>query len=539
MTPSPLARLRPRVALPLLAAAAPAPDPSGLGDVAGGPARDPGHPGSLPSNREWVADPVPVRVRMTYEGTKIHDRENLGLFGIHFDLLDIWDAVPGLYAHVGGYGAAAGGRGGLFTGGFGLGWRHPLGDGIEFDANAFFGAGGGGGAPQGSGLMLRESIGLEYAASDRLGLRVEAANIHFPDGDIDGQEVAVGLSWKGRPWIARNDIEAVRAYPATEAPDPNRLRVGLSGLSHQPFNQARRTDGSKITADIGLIGVRGDWFLDQNFFVTVSAHGALTGDVDGYAQLLGGVGYALPLGLGVDLEGAVRLGAGGGGGVDTGGGFLALPTLGLRANFNPTTSLAVHAGRLYSLNGTFDATSILAEIGFSTSTPSYSPGIPGLRVPDGTPLSLWQLEVKERIYFPTAGTELKNGGGMDTVHELGLGVAYPLAWDLDFTGEAFGAYSGDVGGYAEGWLGLRLRHGFERLPGTEGILGFSLGAGGGGGVAVGDGLLWNGRAGLGWVLSPSAALELTLGYTDAVAGEFNAYTAQLGVSWRFALPVSR
>jgi len=539
MTHFPLARLLSLTLLPLLAAPALAQDPGGLSDVAGGPARDPDRPEILPANRQWVADPVPVRVRMTYEGTKIHDTEDLGLFGIHFDLLDIWSGIPGLYAHVGGYGAAAGQRGGFFTGGFGFGWRHDLGEGLELDANAFFGAGGGGAAPQGSGLMLRESLGLEYAASDRLGIRAEVANIHFPDGDIDGQEVVIGLSWKGRPWIARNDIEAVRAYPATAAPDPSRLRVGLSGISHEPFSQARRTDGTKITEDIGLIGVRGDWFLDQNFFVTVSAHGALTGDVDGYAQLLGGVGYAQPLAGGIDLEGAVRLGAGGGGAVDTGGGFMALPTLGLRANFNPTTSLALHYGRLYSLNGSFDASSIMAELGFSTTTPSYSPGIAGLRIPDGTPLSLWQLEIKDRIYFPTSGMTLKNGTDMKTVHELGLGVAYPLAWDLDFTGEAFGAYSGDIGGYAEGWLGLRMRHGFQRLPGTEGILGFSMGAGGGGGVAVGDGLLWNGRAGLGWVLSPSAALELTLGYTDAVAGEFSAYTAQFGVSWRFALPVSR
>jgi hypothetical protein len=511
----------------------------GLGAVAGGPAYDAQDPARLPSNRDWVADPVPVRVRMTYEGTKVHDTENLGLFGVHFDLLDFWDRVPGLYASLGGYGAAAGTRGGFFTGGFGLGWRRDLGEGLELDANAFFGAGGGGSAPQGSGLMLRQSLGLEWAATPRLGLRVEAANIHFPDGDIDGQEVVVGLSWKGRPWIARNDIEAVRAYPATAAPDPNRLRVSLSAVSHEPFTQATDTNGTPLTEDVGLIGVRGDWFLDEKLFVTVAAHGALTGGVDGYAQLLGGLGYEQPLGLGLAVEGAVRLGAGGGGGVETGGGFIAQPTIGLRANFNPTTSMALHGGRLYSLNGNFDATTVMAEIGFSTSTPSYSPGIAGLRIPDGTPLSLWQIEVKDRIYFPTAGQTLKSGKGMKTVHLLGMGVAYPLAWDLDFTGEGFGAYGGDVGGYAEGWFGLRLRHGFERLPGTEGILGFSLGAAGGGGVEVGDGLMANGRAGLGWVLSPSAALELTLGYTDAVQGDFNAYMAQFGVSWRFGLPVSR
>ncbi|RMH04540.1 MAG: hypothetical protein D6702_02970 [Planctomycetota bacterium] len=536
----PLPRLRPSVLAFLVAAAAalPAQQGDGLQALAGGPAIDPQDPGAGPANRAWVADPVSVRVRMSYEGTKVNDRERLGLFGLHFDLLDIWSAIPGLYAHVGGYGAAGGGRGGLFTGGFGLGWRYDLGDDLELDANLFFGAGGGGNAPQGSGLMVREALGLEYAVNQRLGLRVEAANIEFPDGDIGGRQVVAGLSWKGRPWIARNDIDAVRAYPATPAPEPSRIRASLSGTSYQPFNQARRTNGRRLTDDIGLIGVRGDWFLDRRFFVTMSVHGALTGDVDGYAQLFGGLGYALPLGWGIDLEGALRLGAGGGGGVDTGGGFLAQPTLGLRANFNPTTSFAIQGGRLYSLNGTFDAEVITAELGFTTNTISYSPGIPGLRVPDGTPLSLWQVEVKNRTYFPAAGTTLKSGQGMKTVHALGLGLAYPLAWDLDFTGEGFGAWAGDIGGYAEGWFGLRLRHGFRRLPGTEGILGVAVGAGGGGGVDVGDGLLFNGRAGLGWLLSPSSALELTLGYTDAYNGGFGAYTVQLGMSYRFALPVA-
>lgn len=536
----PLARPLPLllVALALAAPAAPAQDPSGMPAIAGGPARDPSGQLVGPSNREWVADPMPVRLRFSYEGTQVDDHEQLGLFGLGFDLLDIWDAVPGLYAHVGGYGAAAGERGGLFVGGFGLGWRLDLGRDLELDANAFLGAGGGGSSPQGSGLMLRESLGLEYAASARLGLRIEASNIHFPDGDIGGQQVAAGLSWKGKPWIARSDIAAVRAYPATPSPSLSHIRVSLSGMSHQPFSQARFTNGTRLTEDIGLIGVRGDWFLDERMFVTMSAHGALTGDVDGYAQLMGGLGYEQPIAFGLSLEGAVRLGAGGGGAVDTGGGFIAMPTLGLRANFNPVTSLALHAGRLYSVNGTFDATTIMAEMGFNTRTQSYSPGIGGLRIPDGTPLSLWQLELKDRIYFPAAGTTLKSGAGMKTVHELGLGVAYPLAWDLDFTGDAFGAYNGGVGGYAEGWFGLRLRHGFERLPGTEGIVAFSLGAGGGGGVDVGDGLLWSGRAGLGWMLSPSSALELTLGYTDAVTGEFSAYTVQFGVSWRFALPVA-
>ncbi len=489
------------------------------------------------ADAEWVIEPKPMRLRTSYEGTKVGTSEHLGLYGLHLDFLDVWDKIPGAYLGMGGYGAAGGRRGGLFTGGITLGWQHDLPRNYRIDAGAYFGAGGGGSAPQGSGEMLRQFLALEYAYG-RLGIRVEASNIDFPSGDIGDTQVGLGLSWAMSPWVARTDHEPARDYSAAPTGSMQRLRVGLSTASHNPASDALQTNGSLLDSDIGMIGARLDAFFDDHWFLTFDAHGALNGQSDGYAELFGGLGYALRLMEGLDLETTLEVGSGGGGGVDTGGGFLVKPTVGLRAALNKTTSIGVGGGRIYSVNGDFNATTFQADLMFGAGLPDYVPAIADLKVPENTPLSVWYLEISDREYYADHKARLKSGAPMQDVSELGLTLAYPLNPHLDFTGSGFSAYNGGAGGYSEGWVGLRARYPVPTMPSLEGILSANIGAGGGGGIDVSNGFLWDVRAGISYALSPSTSLDLSYGRTEAGTGTFAANTLQFGLGWRFALPVA-
>ena len=81
------------------------------------------------------------------------------------------------------YGAATGRRGGFFTGGYTLGLEKKLIENWILDAGGYVGAGGGGSAAQGGGLMIRPHIGLKYNLNWSL-LGLNYTYVDFPNGDI-------------------------------------------------------------------------------------------------------------------------------------------------------------------------------------------------------------------------------------------------------------------------------------------------------------------------------------------------------------------
>ena len=98
-------------------------------------------------------------LRFSYEEIDMPDAgEYMGLYSIGaYDRLNPW-----LYGGINLYGAASGRRGGFFTGGYTLGVDRQLTDNWIFDSGVYVGAGGGGSAAQGGGLMIRPHVGLKY-----------------------------------------------------------------------------------------------------------------------------------------------------------------------------------------------------------------------------------------------------------------------------------------------------------------------------------------------------------------------------------------
>ncbi|MBC8328344.1 MAG: hypothetical protein ISR76_01685 [Planctomycetes bacterium] len=494
------------------------------------------------NTQDRVADPTPVRFRIGFEQTTIDPSEDLGLLGMHLDFLEPLEGWPGIFFGLGGFTAVDGYRGGFLAGGLEGGLNHHFSDSVSIDAGIFVGVGGGHSVPNGTGVMLREHLGGQYQVSKNLGLRLEFSNIDFPNGTMGDFQLGVGAAWTMAPWVARNEVRAGRVFPAAAQPEVTRLRFSAGGTFLLVDSSSKYTNGKSVDADISLVGGRADLFLDDNLFLALSAGGALVGDIQGYAQVLTGVGYSMPIDERFSIEGTFLVGGAGGGGADTGGGLVVQPGIGGRIHFHPQVSGGVTLSRLMAVDGDFDATGIGFDLAFSTGLPDYKPGVRGVLLPDQTSLSLWVVEVMHRSYFPREDVRLDTGRDMGTMHELGLGLAFPLTTEMELTAQFFGAYEGAEDAYAEGWLGGRYRHHFAGHPSQAQwhlILAGAMGMGGGGNVSNGDGAMWDMRGGVGFTLSPTVDLDLTLGRTAAVDGDFDAWSFQGGLSWRFGVPVTK
>ena len=90
-----------------------------------------------------------------------------------------------------GFGALTGRRSGYLEGGLVLGWYQELLPKVVLDACVLVGAGGGGSAPQGGGLIANPTIGLGYHLSDWMVAFLEFGYIRFLNGDIASPTVAI------------------------------------------------------------------------------------------------------------------------------------------------------------------------------------------------------------------------------------------------------------------------------------------------------------------------------------------------------------
>ena len=93
--------------------------------------------------------------------------------------------------------------------------------------------------------------------------------------------------------------------------------------AYYPSSESKTTSGGSFDDSFGLVGVDYSYFLDENWFATFETAGAASGGVGGYAELLAGIGYRLPLTEDdrLALLPALTIGGAGGGAVDTGGGL--------------------------------------------------------------------------------------------------------------------------------------------------------------------------------------------------------------------------
>ena len=118
-----------------------------------------------------------------------------------------------------------------------------------------------------------------------------------------------------------------------------------------------------------LLGGKIDWMVGDWWYLTGQGLSAYGGGAGGYSEGLWGIGILSPSWKNLRFYGEMLIGAGGGGGVDSGSALLFKPSVGFEYNLNKDLSLQTGIGKVISKEGNLDANMFDASLVWRFGTP--------------------------------------------------------------------------------------------------------------------------------------------------------------------------
>ena len=137
--------------------------------------------------------------------------------------------------------------------------------------------------------------------------------------------------------------------------------------AYQSYFGAQRKDGS--SRDMQLLGGKIDWMVGDWWYLTGQGLSAYEGGAGGYSEGHWGIGVIGPSWKNWQLYGEMLIGAGGGGGVDSGSALLYKPSIGVEFNLNDEFSLQTGIGKVISKEGNLDANTFDVSLVWRFGTP--------------------------------------------------------------------------------------------------------------------------------------------------------------------------
>jgi hypothetical protein len=461
------------------------------------------------------------RVEGGYERLYLPGNEAMGLLKVGA----LFDVGTHFYLGADLYSAVCGRRGGFFTVGVEGGSTIALGEHLHAKGGMFVGAGGGGSAPQGGGLMLRPYAGLAY---DMGSVEIEAgvSRVWFPNGMIDSAQLYAALSvpFGGRYWRGH---DAHHTQPLAPLQDALGITTNVLIEHYCPASSAHNAHSKLSTLPYSLAGVE---FVigSQEWYSYFQAAGAGAGNATGYMEVFAGRGYrhAVSDTLSLQLQGAI--GAAGGGRVDTGGGLMYRADGIVDATIFDRIHLGVRGGTIGSVDGSFKAMSCGATLGYEERF--YGLGDPNFLGKDAN-LTAWRFRLMNKSYLPTKG--MFNDNQVNRIDLIGIALNRFVTPNLYLIGESFWAWKGQAGGYAEGIFGLGYQtdpHYRFRLYGEA-----LAGVGGGGDVRMDGGMFGSLGGGVMYDLDSSVQLYVGAARIRSKTGGFSTTSIDMGVHYNFSL----
>jgi len=466
---------------------------------------------------------------MSYLSVKMpSDEQNLGLAGVNFNLfLNDW-----AYAGLGMYAAVHGERGGLFTFNVNAGIKKDLFSNIYLNTGLHFGGGGGANAPDGGGAYILACLNLGYQFSK---FSIEAGYSYinfFNNGNIEGHQLnlalQVPLSYNYASFKhAEKEVKMDESINDSEWYQQSNLN---SVQLH--FNNLYLLNSGEVLAGetIRTAGLELDSYFRKNTFLFIKADGAYHGIPAGYMDVMLGLGHQLAFNKGrTKALGKFGIGAAGGGGVDTQGGFVIYPDISLEQKLFGTYFLSFNTGLLMSPNAKFLAWSY--GIGFK-----HYINLNALIAPDENTFTSARFKgmeviVGQEIYFDAA----RIFDETQDLQQILLQLNFYLIKNIYVSGQTSFANFGNAGAYAEGLLGV----------GVTTFSGFSnriqlfaqtmIGAAGGGGVATGEGLIVKPSIGVSLLLNDKLGIRTSFGRVISINGELNSTLINLGLNYRISM----
>lgn len=475
--------------------------------------------------------PHKVKPKLSFEILQMKNEQDLGMLGIGTDFY-IFEKIPNLYVTLNSYSAVTGNRPGLISIGTGLGYTQQLfNSDFYLDGGVFVGGGGGANAPDGGGLITREHLNLTYRFS---GAEIFAgySRLDFPTGDMGSNNFNFGLALASvfdTAYDSESDLDSFHQNPVTSK---SKTRINFIGTAYVHFSDGPFETTGK-GKNIQLLGVEIDKFFNKKFYAALKLSGAVTGGVDGYMNLLVGLGFQQNLwSKNVSAEVKLLGGPSGGGGIASGGG----------ATFQGVGGLSVHVGNGYELNGSVGQV-YAPEGNFSGTFVEF-----GLAknfnfiYPVGHLKTLYKLELDEklegfgfrvvnRLYIPPNRLDKNNNYYDDYFNLIGFKISKDISPKFNALGSTYWAYQGSYGAYAEGWLGVQYH--FPVFKTWE--INFDLmgGAAGGGGIDLGSGLAFQFGGGISKSFGRNWNVLANAGTMQGFKGNFKPIYFDFGVGYNF------
>ncbi len=480
---------------------------------------------------------VPTTWRLTDETWKLPAGEAMGMVGGTL-LFDVSEQVK---LGVASYGAVRGQRGGFITLGLAAEVNQHLIDRWSAEAGLFVGGGGGRGGGggdtslAGGGLMLRSHAGLSYDTQGFGQFGLGLSHVAFPSGVIQSTQPYVKYDYAFSSLLTNGWRTAPSGVQAADAP---LLRKPQEfSLVYRHYNiptSVVQNGGAAQHRTMQLMGVEWLSYLDDRWFLKLEAEGAMGGKNSGYMQILTGGGYRLPLGARTALKVHLAAGPAGGGSVDSGGGLLLDSGIAVQQTISRSTALELSLGQVRAPSASFKANSLALKLSHQFGIPSADSDLNWGALTAFEPQSL-RIRAVNQSYLKDSPTWRANHVGT-SVHNLGVQLDYflpsdPSASHFFMTGQGLAAYAGKAGAFMTGLVGAGVQ-----VPLTQNwfVEGEGLvGAAGGGGLAVGSGLVGQANASLGYRLSESLSLIGSAGYMAAVRGDFKAKVVGLSLAYQF------
>jgi len=444
------------------------------------------------------------------------EEQRTGLVGASY-LVDA-GGIPGLAVGPAVYGAVSGTHGGFFTLGGEAAWRQRLVGPFGVELGVYAGGGGGGGVAPGSGFMLRPHADLVWDGGP-VSFGLSLSRVRFSGRLADSTQLGLVIN-------VSDDFRFVSAERMGDAvPSAGRAGLGfdrvqfVGGAYRTPAGKLLR-DGAPLPRTISTLGMRAEQAWAKNGFWGVEANRAARGGVGGYAEVLGTAGVedeivrdALTLGA------RVALGAGGGGGVSTGGGLLAKAGVYGVVRLTNELGISLEGGVTRAPHGNFRAAQGTAALVWALDSPDTSGAAAR---PSRTDFSVGVA----RYEAPRVGSTTQ------ALRAVTLKLDRNLVSGLYVSGEAFSA----AGGNASGYSGALLGAGWNQRIGPNLHVGAELlaGAAGGGGVESG-GLLLQPRAYAGWQLTPSIALRVGAGRIRSSGGPLSSTLVDASLAFTYGV----
>lgn len=450
---------------------------------------------------------------------------NMGYTGIHYNLmLNDW-----AYTGIGIYGAITGNKGGFFTLGINAGIKKYLGENFYLDTGFHFGGGGGAGAPDGGGAFILPHFNLGYDFKN-FSINSGWSYVDFFDkGNIKGHQINVGIEIPlDYNYSNYNALENKYDFADLKKSLWNINSKKTSLMLHLNTLKIKgNTQGINNGKTIKLAGFEIDSYISKNWFAFLKVDGAFDGIKAGYMDVFLGGGYHVSFNKNnTNLLAKFGLGAGGGGGIDSQGGFLIYPDVSIEQRIFNDLFVSINKGFVMSPNTHFYTSSLGLGIKYYIerngviANKSFSTGkFKGLEV-----------IVKHDLYFDAE----RDTNPTEDLHQISLQVNLDLTNNIYVAGQTSFANFGNAGAYAEGIVGL----GVKTTPFLEDkitVFGQVLGgAAGGGNISTGEGLIIKPSAGFSYKLNNTLSFRTSAGYVKAKGGQLSCTFINFGIKYHLS-----